>query len=498
MALDVKTHTQNPLRLNGSLGKTPVRRNIIEFFQSEYPIIVLISLFAIISAWLLPARMTQDGWLSLLGGREVIQHGLPNIDTLTYWTAGKHWIDQQWLAQVLSYGAFKTGGVRFFLFCNFALVISSIMLAVYVGRKLGAGTRAMVWMLPGVCYFIIFANARSQSLAFPLFILVLYFLIKDVRAPSRQVFLVIPLLILWANLHGSVTLGCALVALRAGLSLITRKNLRAVYLRAAALLIGSTLALLATPYGFSIIGYYHQTLGNPIFRHVIAEWEPLSPSFVFIPAYLIIAGTLWLLGRKWRFFTSFECLALLALISMSIFSARYILFLGFGLIPLLARPANSFLPSLDKNIPRRIEGLIGIGTAVFACIIIAVLIFHPVVGSPYSASTNAAVIKVIKQQPNAKIFADSRYADWLLFVHPKLRGNISYDVRFELLSHSQIESIVNFYTEQAPDWLAAAKGADLIIISPMNYPKLVKDILTAEPKAHLLFQNNDIAIIKQN
>jgi hypothetical protein len=44
-----------------------------------------------------------------VSGREVAQHGLPHHDSLTLWTLGARWIDQQWLGQLFYYGLARRG-----------------------------------------------------------------------------------------------------------------------------------------------------------------------------------------------------------------------------------------------------------------------------------------------------------------------------------------------------------------------------------------------------
>src|SRR5205823_1738302 len=56
--------------------------------------------------------LTQDGWLALVAGREIAQHGLPSHDHLTVWSNGRAWVDEQWLGQLAFYGAHAVGGVR--------------------------------------------------------------------------------------------------------------------------------------------------------------------------------------------------------------------------------------------------------------------------------------------------------------------------------------------------------------------------------------------------
>ena len=41
-----------------------------------------------------------DSWLALVGGREIVRHGLPSHDTLSALGHGRQWIDQAWLGQL--------------------------------------------------------------------------------------------------------------------------------------------------------------------------------------------------------------------------------------------------------------------------------------------------------------------------------------------------------------------------------------------------------------
>ena len=63
---------------------------------------------------------------------------------------------------------------------------------------------------PALVVILMSAQMRTQSLAYPLFVAAAWLLIADARAPSRRVLLVLPILVLWANVHGSVVLGAVL------------------------------------------------------------------------------------------------------------------------------------------------------------------------------------------------------------------------------------------------------------------------------------------------
>src|SRR5205085_2837097 len=79
-----------------------------------------------------PRLIVQDTWLTLVSGREAVDHGLPTVDHLTSFASGRPWVDQQWFAQVLFYGASLLGGIKALLllqigacFTGFAFLIES-------------------------------------------------------------------------------------------------------------------------------------------------------------------------------------------------------------------------------------------------------------------------------------------------------------------------------------------------------------------------------------
>ena len=61
----------------------------------------------------------------------------------------------------------------------------------------------------------------------------------------------------------------------------------------------------------------------------------------------------------------------------------------------------------------------------------------------YPKAALAAVSRVETAQSHVRVFANEQYSDWLLLRHPELNGRIAYDVRFELLSRSQLAGLIN-------------------------------------------------------
>src|SRR4029079_8613038 len=66
--------------------------------------------------------LNVDSWLTLVSGREIVEHRLPHRETLTVIPAGREWIDQQWLAQLLFYGLVRVRGLGLALLVHALLV----------------------------------------------------------------------------------------------------------------------------------------------------------------------------------------------------------------------------------------------------------------------------------------------------------------------------------------------------------------------------------------
>src|SRR5690242_14501649 len=223
-------------------------------------LVVVVAAFAAVLIAHLRTALAADGWMALLSGRVVAQHGLPAHDTLTIWAHGRTWVDQQWLAQFVLYELERLGGLRLVLLVHVLLVTLGLAGAAALARRLGGSARSTTWVaLPVlVAFWPGAAVMRPQSFAYPLLVAVLWLLFDDLRLRSRRVYLVLPLLVLWANLHGSVIVGSALVSGYALLELagsLWRKP-RTIRPRSLVLLVSPWLCMLASPYATSLPHYY--------------------------------------------------------------------------------------------------------------------------------------------------------------------------------------------------------------------------------------------------
>jgi hypothetical protein len=200
-------------------------------------------------------------------------HALLRTDVFSALAYGKPWLNQQWLAQLVLATAFRLGGwfglvaLRALLG---ALVLSFVFLAC---RAAGAATKraALLTLASG---FLLLAGftLRPQLLGMGCFAVTAW-LVARRRTHPGGVWIVIPITVLWANLHGSFFLAPLLL----GLAWVEDRWVRG---RGAPTLLlaglGSLLATIVNPYGYRVWSYAVGLPTNPVIRSTITEWQPPS------------------------------------------------------------------------------------------------------------------------------------------------------------------------------------------------------------------------------
>ncbi len=459
----------------------------------------------------LPGAFNVDSWLSLVGGREVWNSGIPHQETLTAIAHGLPWIDQQWLSQLGSYGLYLVGGLALLGVVNVALIVVGVGGAVVGARRLGATPASVLVMLP-VCILMIVPSreVRTQQFVLPLFVAVAYLLASDSRKPSRRVLWCLPLLVVWANLHGTVSLGALLVCLR-GLTLLWER--RAVLLSSwrawvlpLTLLLGAPVCMAITPYGLSIVPYYQTMLLGSTIRNAVTEWRPItSQAIIAVPFFMTIGVALWSFGRAPRATTAWERLALVALGAGSISVTRNALF--FSLCALLVMPLSLSAvwaragSSSSAPARRRVQINAGLALMAAACLLIAVLgAFQRPASSIELSYQRPQVLEAVRTataaDPTLKVMADVRFADWLLWRDMALRGRVGNDARFELLSANQMSGLQDLFYAIGPDWKRAARGYRLIVLDRRYAPAAATGFLRETGRRILYDDGNRLVILR--
>jgi hypothetical protein len=475
---------------------------VFAWASQEALLFPVVALFVIALVGNLPRELFQDGWLVILGGREIVQHGLPSHDTLAIWTDGRAWVDQQWLGQLVFYGLYALGGIKLALAAHAAAVAGAFTLAIVVARRGGASARSVCWIAVPAYLLLTWGswNARAQSLALLLFVALVALLIRDAHSPSRRVFMVFPLLVLWANIHGTAVTGAAMVALWGLTYAFGRRSrpLREWAPRSAILVVAPFVCLFASPYTASLPGYYHTMLLNSGFRELVVEWRPTSPSIQTAPFYLLAFLAVWLLGRTKDRLLPFEQVLLAFTLLMGLTAMRSVIWFTLVALMLMPKALDGVLRPNTRAMRFRLlnRTLVAVSVAgVVAAVAVVAAKPSPWFQPDYPRGALAAFDRVQARDPQTRVFADEMYGDWLLLRRPELRGRLAFDIRFELTSKQQLQRLLNV-KRLVEGWRGVVAPYSLFVLKKGPDTRLASALLR-QPNARLEYRGHGAIVISR-
>lgn len=401
-----------------------------------------------------------DTWVALVSGREVALHGLPSVEHLTVLAHGRPWVDQQWLAQLVLYDVERIGGVGLVVAVCAAAALAAFALVAASAQARGASPVALALWIP--LAFLVGpwgVQARTQSLALPLFGLTVWLILRDRDLRSRSSLWLLAVLCVWANVHGSVTLAAAVVCAH-GLQSVLRTGLRRLPLAVCLL---APAAVLASPYALELPGYYRTMLLHPPYGRQIVEWQRTTPAnaplffAIALPALLVVA-----VARRRLAPAEWTILALTFAAALS----------AFRLTPWFGLAMLAIVPPLTSRRPTPPE-FARLGPALAAALLLLTLGAGLARSATRDYSGPRDLLARLRAEPAAtRVYADLPLADWALWNEPGLRGRIAYDGRPELMTPAQFTDVIRF-ARLAPGWSKAVHGYSLIITNRATAQRLI-------------------------
>lgn len=422
-----------------------------------------------------------DSYFGLVAGRYIAVNGIPTTEVLT--TAGRpEWIDQQWLAHWLFHASWSLGGyaATAFLTAGAVAIAQGLLAALMIHRGV-PGPRAFMWSLVALMVALGSTVVRAQSLVLPLAVVLLWAILDDSRRPAfrKRFLLIVPLLAVWSNLHGSVLLGVgsavAYAAIRAAVAARGRESRSALLYGVTAAL--SAAALLVTPYGLQSFDYYRSLLANSAVHRFILEWSapqlgnPFSLAF-FAVLSITILFVGYALARGYRpplvLLAATAGLGLLALTGV-----RYGIWFGMVAVVLDAdvlahtRPAPA---PFATSFLRAGAAVLLVVTVIATAVLLTTSQDEFERDLPHEAM--AAVSDYAAANPSTHILTDE-LASALLWRHPELAGRVGFDTRLEQYPEDRLVAWFEFLNGVPPGWPAAAEGYDVVLVSGLEHPDLV-------------------------
>jgi hypothetical protein len=438
-----------------------------------------LALFLIAPAFL---HLQADSFRDLYLGRWISAHGIPHHEAFAIANHGRPWIDQQWLADLLVYGTWKLSGYQGVAVVEAVTVASAYAVLAGVLRRRGASVGlAISFASFAMVSVFTLVFIRAQSLALPLFPVLMWLCVLDSEMERARwpVLLIVPVLALWSNLHGSVLIGAALASgylcSRAGRFARARRwRTAAGY---AVLAAAAALAVLATPYGTGILGYYHDFLGNHAVGAADLEWDPPAfpaLSFFQFSVPLVLAATSMLIAwRHGRRPPSLDLWAVGLTVSAAALAMRNNVWLGMAASILIADTASAWFPIAPLR-----PGFVR--TAAVAAVALSAL---GVGRLAFESSARfeglapqrevAAVAAYAASHPCSRVLADIMGVSVLLWDDPWMAGRVGFDGRIELYAPRALLAWVDFQSGNGSRARDLARRYQLLMASA-RAPALVR------------------------
>ena len=190
-------------------------------------------------------------------GQWILDHAqFPTVDFFSYTAAGKPWISTEWLSDVFFAAAFKFGGwhavvVLAVVACSALIGIVCFYLVQHLRFSVAIGWTALTAFAISPHFL-----ARPHVLSYIILAIWIINLLDACDAKNfnlSSLLTLAPLMTLWANLHGSFTLGLVLLYVFVGCCLcqnIVERNYTKCW-HLLILLLAVTLCASITPYGIS-------------------------------------------------------------------------------------------------------------------------------------------------------------------------------------------------------------------------------------------------------
>jgi len=274
----------------------------------------------------------NDLWGYLSFGRIFWEDGyFPYNDIFSYTPTNSLWIYHEWLTGVSFYFIFKYTGAAGLQLLRYIIIIATIYLIYETALKRG-GTplSASIALVPSILLISFgYVPVRAQTFTYLFFILTVYIL-ESVKTGGRWSLLLwlLPVQIIWCNLHGGFVAGLGLIGLYAvGEGLSGRKY---IPIAIAGVLAASVTVI--NPYGFTYWAYTIDAISMP--RPEIDEWGSVLsaikqgmhgfPIFVFCVMSFLCSAIC--LCRRQRNYT--DILVTAVTIYIGVIHVRHTVFLG--------------------------------------------------------------------------------------------------------------------------------------------------------------------------
>jgi hypothetical protein len=264
-----------------ALGSLPTRDDVKRTTWFIFVLLILL-LLAIFVVAIPGERLLQDPdlyWHTATGRLIWTTGSLPRVDEFSHTFRGHPWIARDWLSDLAFYGSYSLDGWRG------VSILAAVSIALAYGLLFLMLARTMrLTVAIGVAVVMVFLSmphlhARTQLLADGLIVVWIAGLVRAVDTKTPPNWCLLPVMTLWANVHGGFIVGLALAAGLAAEAIVEGPSGERRFLarRWTAFLLAAVAASCLTPYGWEplLLTFKGFISGNEA-KEYIQEWQPVS------------------------------------------------------------------------------------------------------------------------------------------------------------------------------------------------------------------------------
>jgi hypothetical protein len=222
-------------------------------------------------------RADPDLWGYLAFGRLFwSQRQFPYFDVFAYVPTLKPWVYHEWLTGVVFYPIYRSLGAPGLQVLKYAFALATVLLVYLTARRRGADLlpTGLILFFSLLCISFGYSPVRAQVFTYFFFTLCLY-LLETARLSGREqwLWLLVPIQLVWCNLHGGFLAGLGLILLYAVGEALSRRPFW-TYL---GWFLVAGLATLINPYGLKYWSYLVHAVMMP--RPDITEWVSIFEGY---------------------------------------------------------------------------------------------------------------------------------------------------------------------------------------------------------------------------